>query len=124
MLDCIHENHKFYMCKYLSLSGNIVFFVVLLYIFLAFLVYPDYLVDGIVFKLLGICLNTYIYIIPLLLVLLPIEELLVRKLLHKDGFFSIQIKNKYLKYTYNAIFWLGFSCSVLYLCMFLYNYLY
>ena len=115
---------NFICANILSLSGNIVFFVVLLYIFLAFLVYPDYLVDGIVFKLLGICIYTYIYIIPLLLVLLPIEELLVRKLLHKDGFFSIQIKNKYLKYTYNAIFWLGFSCSVLYLCMFLYNYLY
>lgn len=52
---------NFICANILSLLGNIGLFVVLSYTYLAILVYPDYLVDGIIFKLLSICLNTYIY---------------------------------------------------------------
>jgi len=105
---------NFICANILSLLGNIGLFVVLSYTYLAFLVYPDYPVDGIIFKLLSICLNTYIYIIPILLVLLPIEDILARKLISKEGFLNIQIKNKYLRYTYNIIFWLGIISAITY----------
>ena len=103
---------KYISANILSVLGNIGFGVGLSYMYLASLVYPGYLVDGIVFKLLCVCLNTYIYIIPLLIVFLIIENILARKLFRKEGFLNIQIKNKYLKYTYNVIFWLGLIGSV------------
>lgn len=114
---------NFICANILSLLGNIGLFVVLSYTYLAFLVYPDYPVDGIIFKLLSICLNTYIYIIPILLVLLPIEDILARKLISKEGFLNIQIKNKYLRYTYNIIFWLGIISAITYSVIVLYVYI-
>lgn len=114
---------NFICANFLSLLGNFGLLVILSYMYLAALVYPDYLFEGFVFKLLCICFNTYIYIIPILLALLPIEDILARKLFNKDSFISILIKNKYLRHTYNVIFWLGLICSVLYLYFYLYLYL-
>lgn len=113
---------KYVCANILSLFGNFGLLVVLSYMFLAGLVYPDYLVDGYIFNLLVLCSKTYIYIIPSLLVLLPIENISARNLVNKESFFDIQIKNKYLRYTYNVIFWLGIACSIWYLFVFIYFY--
>ncbi len=109
---------KYICANILSLLGNFGLLVMLSYMFLAELVYPEYLVEGYVFTLLVICITTYIYIIPSLLILLPIENILTRKFFNKEYFLDIQIKNKYLKYTYNILFWLGFICSFLYLLLY------
>ncbi len=106
---------KYICANILSLLGNFGLLIMLSYLFLAGLVYPDYLVDGYIFALLVICSKTYIYIIPSFFILLPIENTLARKLINKESFFEIQIKNKYLRHTYNVIFWIGIICSIIYL---------
>lgn len=113
---------KYICANFLSLLGNLGLLLIVSYIYLAVLVYPDYLVDGFVFSLLKIYIKTYLYMFPILIVLLPIEDILVRKLFNKDSFINSQIKNKYLRQIYNVIFWLGFICSFFYLFYYIYTY--
>lgn len=111
---------KYICANFLSLLGNLGLLLILSYIYLVVLVYPDYLIDGLVFSLLNIYIKIYLYMFPILIVLLPIEDILVRKLFNKDSFINIQIKNKYLRQIYNVIFWLGFICSFFYLFYYIY----
>ena len=113
---------KYICANILSLFGNFGLLVLLSYMFLAILVYPDYLVDGYIFTLVVLYSKTSIYIIPSLLILIPIENILARKLVNKESFLNIQIKNKYLRLTYNVLFWLGITFSLSYLFVFIYFY--
>ncbi len=105
----------------ISLLGNLIFIITICYMLLSSLVYPDYLLDGITFRILCACIDYYIYIIPCLFILGPIEDILANKVLHKENFLNFQIKNEYLKYTYNILFWFGFICSSLYLILYICN---
>ena len=119
----LYMNTTKYICaNILSLFGNFGLLVLLSYMFLAILVYPDYLVDGYIFTLVVLYSKTSIYIIPSLLILIPIENILARKLVNKESFLNIQIKNKYLRLTYNVLFWLGITFSLSYLFVFIYFY--
>lgn len=99
----------------ISLLGNLIFILTICYILLSLFVYPDYLLDGITFNILSVCLNTYIFIIPCLFILWVIEDIFANKIFHKKYFLNYQIKNKCFRHTYNILFWLGIICSILYL---------
>lgn len=105
----------------ISLLGNLIFIVAICYMLLSLLVYPDYLLDGITFNILVLCLKTYIFIIPSLFILEPIEDIFANKIFHKKNLLNYQIKNKYLRCTYNILFWFGFICSSLYLILYISN---
>ena len=105
---------KYVSANILSLFGIIGMFSLLYYTFLSYLVYPNYLLEGFAFDLFGICINTYIYLIPIIIFLLILEIQF-----NKKYTLNIQCNNKYLINTYNILFWLGIVCSVLYLLLYL-----
>ena len=115
---CITKN----ICaNIISFLGNLILLLMACYLVLASLVYPDYLLDGIIFTLLNICFKTYIYIIPSLFILGPIEDIFVNKIFNKKYSLNYEIKNKYLRCAYNILFWIGFICSCLYLILYIQN---
>ena len=99
----------------ISLFGIFILILLICYMLLTLLVYPDYILDGFTFKLLVLCCNLYIFVIPSLIILGTIEYFFADKISFKKYFLNFQIKSKYLKYTYNILFWLGIVSSVLYL---------
>lgn len=105
---------KYICANILSLLGIVGAGSLLCYTLVSFLVYPDFLLEGFAFNLFGICINSYIYIIPTIIFLLIIEIQF-----NKKYTINMQIKNKYLRYTYNILFWLGITCSILYLLFYL-----
>ena len=58
------------------------------------------------------------FMIAGIIFILPID-LLLNKIFHNELTISIQIKNKYLRYAYYVLFWLGIVCSILYLSLFI-----
>ncbi len=53
---------KYICANFLSLLGNLGLLLILSYIYLVVLVYPDYLIDGLVFSLLNIYKDLFIYV--------------------------------------------------------------
>lgn len=101
------------------LLGIFILLVTLCYAFLSFLVYPEYLLSGPTFFILVLCYKTYIYILPSLFILGIIEFKIANKIFHKNHFVNIQITNKYIRYTYNTLFWLGITSSIFYISIYI-----
>jgi len=105
-----------YICLHIiSFLGFIGLIVLMCFIALDIFVYPDYnFICGFVASLAIKCFNVYFYIIPILVILLPIEFLL-HKLTHNKFLLNIPLKNKSIICTYYILFWLGIISSILYL---------
>lgn len=106
--------------KYICTNILSLFGLFLLSLFLIF-IWTDIKYNG-TSTLHGVSLleNSYNYIsvIVILITSLTIEALL-SKILNKYVL-NFQIKNIYLHHIYNALFWIGFSCSIIYLALYIY----
>lgn len=109
---------KYICANILSLLGNIGIFIALC-LFYAFVIGADYnCVVGFIAYSASLCFSTYIYIIPFVVLLLLIETLL-HKITHNKFILNTSFKNESIRYTYNILFWIGITCSILYLLFYL-----
>ncbi len=110
-----------YICmNILSILGNVGFSILLCMLFITLFMYTsdyNYLM-GLIAFLGDICFRYYIVIIPLIILILPIE-MFIHKIAHNKFIIDIAFKNEKIRYTYNILFWLGIISSVLYLLFYL-----
>lgn len=108
---------KYLSANLLSLSGNIGFLICFCALLLYMNLLPDFrITSGIIAYLMIYSFRTYIYIIPWLILLLPID-ILINTFLHNKYTINIPIKNEHL---YHVIFWFGIICSIIYLFAYYY----
>ena len=112
-------NIKKYICaNILSLLGNLGLLIALC-AFYIFAINANYnYIVGLIAYLASFCFGKYIYIIPIIVILLLIE-VLMHKITHNKFLLNIPFKNENIRYTYNILFWLGIVCSILYLLFYL-----
>lgn len=72
----------------------------------------------IIFKFSELLLNIYTDIVYCFLILCLIE-ILFHKFTRNKFILNIPFKNEKIKYTYNILFWIGITCSNLYLLFYL-----
>ena len=105
---------KYIFGNILSLLGNLGLLIALcaFYIFAISANY-NYIV-GLIAYLASFCYGKYIYIIPIIVILLLIE-VLIHKITHNKFLLNIPFKNENIRCTYNILFWLGIICLILYI---------
>ena len=108
------------LTKYVS--TNILFLIGIIIFLLALpLLIMSYYYDG-TSKVFGISLfeHRFLYLISIasLIFFIPIE-ILIHRVTHNKFILNIPFKNKNIKYLYNILFWLGITCSIIYLSFYI-----